>query len=53
MEELFNASYDHNILGTPEQKGLVMMAAGRMREFIKDDTILKGWHTACIYYLQH
>jgi hypothetical protein len=42
IEDFFNARFNHNIIGTPEQKGLATIAEARMREHIKDERILKG-----------
>lgn len=42
LEDNFNSRFDHNILGTPEQKALAAKVEERMRQMIKDETILKG-----------
>jgi hypothetical protein len=42
VEDGFNARFNHNILGTPEQKAFAANTEKRMREMIKDETILKG-----------
>ena len=40
LEDLFNSRWNHNIVGTPEQKAFKAMVEKRMREMIKDDSIL-------------
>jgi len=42
LEDGFNKRFNHNIIGSPEQKALAKMVEARMREIIKDETILKG-----------
>ena len=45
LEDGFNARFQHNIIGTPEQKALAKMVETRMREKIQDERILKGLAT--------
>jgi hypothetical protein len=42
VEDGFNSRFNHNILGSPEQKAFAANTEKRMREMIKDETILKG-----------
>lgn len=41
VESFFNSRWNHNLVGTPEQKGLKAMASERMRKMIKDDELYK------------
>jgi hypothetical protein len=42
LEDGFNKRFDHNILGTPQQKALVKEVEARMRSLIRDESILRG-----------
>ena len=41
LESLFNCRWNHNIVGTPEQKAIKAMTEKRMREMIKEDDLFK------------
>ncbi|MCJ1472259.1 hypothetical protein MMC13_000906 [Lambiella insularis] len=42
VEEFFNGRWDHNLMGTEQQKAIKEMTAKRMREMIKDDKLYEN-----------